>query len=343
VILISASLVMWCRVSPDDAFSQFKKRYNNYFMQFGGTDGTRKGISVEVCLRGLWKGIQLGLMIPDHFQSNSMDFSWIIEGKLAACCTPTHATIASYANFFASNGVGAVVRLNDALYDKDQLAYHGIKHLDLPFFDGGVPSSDTVQAFLNFVELRNKGATVVHCRGGIGRTGTLICIYLMKHYRMSAHEAIGFVRMRRPGAVNCTQQKYLEDLEKNIWKLGEGAASTKLPGPFMEVILASKFDVALRNLGISFNPDDMDEQLVFSSRQLRTFFMEIRKRIQFPTTTRLPFRMPNISSRIAVDGKQRLRITLEDLMYIVDNIMCGCRMDVLDDFAQEREGQRIFG
>ena len=49
------------------------------------------------------------------------------------------------------------------------------------------------QQFLQLCE-NEKGAIAVHCKAGLGRTGTNIAAYMMKHYGYSARETIAWCR-----------------------------------------------------------------------------------------------------------------------------------------------------
>ncbi|VDL61084.1 unnamed protein product [Hymenolepis diminuta] len=55
---------------------------------------------------------------------------------------------------------------------------------------------------------------------GLGRTGTLIGCYLMKHYRFTAPEAIAWIRICRPGSIIGQQQNWLEDQQAWCWEEG---------------------------------------------------------------------------------------------------------------------------
>ena len=46
---------------------------------------------------------------------------------------------------------------------------------------------------------------------GLGRTGTLIACYIMKHYKFTAAEAIAWIRICRPGSIIGPQQNFLEE------------------------------------------------------------------------------------------------------------------------------------
>jgi cell division cycle 14 len=108
-------------------------------------------------------------------------------------------------NIFKHLKVGKVVRLNEHKYDARAFTTNGIDHEDMIFPDGSTPPQHIVDKFIESCEHHfaqpNAGAIAVHCKAGLGRTGTLIGIYCMKHFKIPAEAFIGWNRIARPGSV----------------------------------------------------------------------------------------------------------------------------------------------
>ena len=113
-----------------------------------------------------------------------------------------------------------VIRLNRKYYDERKFIQAGIDHAELYFLDGSTPPPQILARFLQLCESVD-GAVAVHCKAGLGRTGTCIGCYMMKHYRLTAAEAIGWMRICRPGSVIGPQQQYLESMQSIMWREGE--------------------------------------------------------------------------------------------------------------------------
>ncbi len=79
-----------------------------------------------------------------------------------------------------------------------RFTHAGFQHEDLYFIDGSTPSDEILQQFIQVCE-EAPGGIAVHCKAGLGRTGSLIGCYIMKHWRWDASETIAWLRICRPG------------------------------------------------------------------------------------------------------------------------------------------------
>ncbi|KAG5444493.1 Dual specificity protein phosphatase cdc14a [Clonorchis sinensis] len=163
-------------------------------------------------------------------QVENGDLNWIVPGKFIAFCGPhaqskiengypLHAPEV-YIPYFRKHNVSTIIRLNRKVYDSRRFTDAGFDHFDLFFADGSYPPDDIMLRFLQICE-QASGAIAVHCKAGLGRTGTLISCYLMKHYRMSSHEVIAWCRICRPGSVIGPQQHWLDLKQHFCWDMGE--------------------------------------------------------------------------------------------------------------------------
>eukprot|EP00495_Collosphaeridae_sp_1-RS-2012_P005912 TRINITY_DN537_c0_g1_i1.p1 TRINITY_DN537_c0_g1~~TRINITY_DN537_c0_g1_i1.p1 ORF type:complete len:308 (-),score=26.59 TRINITY_DN537_c0_g1_i1:241-1164(-) len=116
--------------------------------------------------------------------------------------------------------VSTIIRLNKKCYDRLSFTKHGFAHHDLYFTDGTTPSKSIINKFLDICESA-KGVLAIHCKAGLGRTGSLIGCYVMKHYRWTAQEFIAWVRICRPGSIIGPQQNFLKNQQRQMWKEGD--------------------------------------------------------------------------------------------------------------------------
>ncbi len=145
---------------------------------------------------------------------STYEFTWI-TGRIAAGCAPM-----SYADLdeVKEQGIGAIVNLCGEfcdLHEIQQKSGFDVHYLPIP--DECAPDMMKMEAAMAWVEDRvgQDKKVLVHCRFGMGRTGTFLMGYLMRQ-GMSLKEAEKKLKKTRANPQNYCQWKFLKTYNKKL-------------------------------------------------------------------------------------------------------------------------------
>jgi cell division cycle 14 len=229
VLFISAFLMFHLRTTPGNALRPFAGVLPKLKMYRDASPLPQTHyLTVGTCLEALAKARRLGWYDAATFHAADWakyervpngDMNWIIPGKLLAFATayPTNvlagnwrvATPHDLVPTFRARGITAIVRLCERFYNEKLFTKAGFKFHEMAFEDGSCPPVAIREEFLRLCE--SADVVAVHCKAGLGRTGTLIGCHLIKRFGFTGDEAIGWLRICRPGSVIGPQQTYLVD------------------------------------------------------------------------------------------------------------------------------------
>ena len=255
--LMGCFMIIVLKMSAEDAYNAF----GDYRPLFKHYRDASKGeclyqCTLLQCLQGLEFAIKTGwydfrtfnVKEYEHYERvENGDLNWIIPGRFMAFMGPVEKRDAvqrfghhpsKYCEIFRKFGVSRVIRLNEEKYNKRLFEDNGIKHNDLFFIDGSTPPDHIVTDFMKICDQHfakpDAGAIAIHCKAGLGRTGTLIGLWAMKTFQISAETFIGWVRIARPGSILGPQQFYLPKMEKNYIKGQQSELKSKMMAEKLE-------------------------------------------------------------------------------------------------------------
>ncbi|XP_034955399.1 dual specificity protein phosphatase CDC14B isoform X1 [Zootoca vivipara] len=238
--LIGCYAIIYLRESPENIYRHLVSENVTYLPFRDAAFGTCSfHLTLLDCFQAINKALRYGFLDFNSFdvdeyehyeRAENGDFNWIIPKKFIAFGGPhsrskiengyPHHAPEAYFPYFRRHNVTTVIRLNKRVYDARRFKDAGFEHHELFFADGSIPNDAIVRSFLSICE-NAEGAIAVHCKAGLGRTGTLIACYIMKHYRMTAAEAIAWIRICRPGSVIGAQQHFLLKKQSELWLEGD--------------------------------------------------------------------------------------------------------------------------
>lgn len=186
--------------------------------------------SILHCLQVLYKAVQFRWInyedfnVEKHRSLYSLengDITWIVPNKVAVFSCPSseprdvegqrNYTPESYSALFQQIGIKTVVRVDGYPYETDRFIRNGIKFIDLSF-KGPLPPMNIISRFFDVMDMSDY-SVAVHCKAGLGKSPTLVGMYVMKKFDVSAEEYIAWARICRPASIIGQQQDFIKQLE----------------------------------------------------------------------------------------------------------------------------------
>lgn len=323
--LICGWAILYLNKTPEEAYAPFRNIYPPFPPWHDATPTVcHFNLTVLDTLRGLYKAHKLKYFDLDNFdlseyehyeQVENGDLNWCMDGKFLAFAGP-HASKEAmegyfalapedYIPYFKKKNVTLVIRFNKKYYDARRFTTQGIDHSELYFVDGTNPPEHILSRFLQLCE-ETPGAVAVHCKAGLGRTGTCIGCYLMKHHRLTAEEAIGWLRIVRPGSVIGPQQQFMKDMQARLWRDGDlmrQRLGISIPTDYDDIpSIMTPITVAESKRSNSNGGGDLDS----TNRLMSNLSLSNSDKKSSSNSSGISSAKPNLTNRLSASGRSTL-------------------------------------
>lgn len=120
------------------------------------------------------------------------NFSWVIPNVLGGSSVPS----ANDLKLFAKMGIVHVIT---CLEEPLNIVQNDVKVHFFQIDDRTPPSMNQLDEMLDIVQLGEP--TIVHCKGGVGRTNTVLACVLIRQEKLNSEEAIAKIKSTRPKVI----------------------------------------------------------------------------------------------------------------------------------------------
>lgn len=152
---------------------------------------------------------------------NPHNLTVVVPARLAVMGRPgIYASLEADLETLRNHGIGAIVSLTDTPLPAEVIAARGFVYLHEPVADFTAPTPAQLDRILEFIDRQEAAGrmVLVHCGAGLGRSGTVAAVYLVKR-GSDPQAAIRQVREVRPFAIETREQeeavaKYAERLRQ---------------------------------------------------------------------------------------------------------------------------------
>lgn len=152
-------------------------------------------------------------------KSTPKNFRWVETGKIASSAVPVRQRQLNW--LVEKNRIKSVLSLTETDLRSQGFDTSKIEHYKhVPMVDHAVPTNDQVSAAVAFLESKtidkSSSPVLVHCLGGMGRTGVVLASFLAKRNGWSADEAVSKLRSMWPEYVETKQEIAVADYVRSL-------------------------------------------------------------------------------------------------------------------------------